>query len=141
MFKGRIISRSNVNGKIHTFQKDFDDYATYEEFLGDHPEYSPRNFLENFWNPWRGLERITPGGYTDTSQLPADTKHLPEGVDLEKYEKRRQEKRQTEAEKAEKRYSLERSKSYLEDYLKENMDDQDARSDLEKIEKELSVLT
>ena len=139
MFKWRIISRSNVNGKVHTFQKDFDDYDSYKEFVGQHPEYSPRSFLENFWNPWGTLDRYLPN-YGDSRLLPADTRHLPEGVDLEKYEKRRHEKRQTEAEKLAKKQSLERTVAYLTDYLEENPDDTEARSDLEKIEKELQPL-
>lgn len=138
MFRWRIISRSNVNGKVHTFQKDFDDYDTYQEFIGQNPEYSPRGFLENFWNPWGSLERYLPN-YEDTRTLPADTRHLPEGVDLDKYEKRRLEKRQSEAEKLQKKQSLERSEVYLKDYLEENPDDQDAKSDLEKIQKELKT--
>lgn len=139
MFRWRIISRSNVNGKVHTFQKDFDDYDSYQEFVGAHPEYSPRSFLENFWNPWASFDRYLPST-DDTRYLTADTRHLPEGVDLEKYEKRRAEKRQTEAEKLAKKQSLERTQAYLKDYLEENPDDQDARSDLEKVEKELSSL-
>ncbi len=75
-----------------------------------------------------------------TPALPADTRHLPEGIDLEKYEKRRLEKRQTEAEKIAKRHSLERTIAYLKDYLEENADDSDAKSDLEKVEKELEGL-
>lgn len=69
--------------------------------------------------------------------LPADTRHLPDGVDLEKYEKRRIEKRQTEAEKLQKKQSLERTQAYLKDYLEENPEDTDAKDDLEKIEKKL----
>lgn len=128
-----------MNGKVHTFQKDFDDYDTYQEFVGQHPEYSPRSFLENFWHPWGALDRHLPS-YEDTRLLPADTRYLPDGIDLEKYEKRRAEKRQTEAEKLEKKQSLERTESYLKDYLEENPDDKDAQSDLEKIQKELTSL-
>jgi hypothetical protein len=38
------------------------------------------------------------------------------------------------------RQSLERSESYLKDYLRENPEDTDAKDDLEKIEKELKAL-
>jgi hypothetical protein len=128
-----------VNGKVHTFQKDFDDYDSYQEFVGNHPEYSPRNLLENFWNPWSTFDKYLPTT-DDAHYLPADTRHLPEGIDLEKYEKRRIEKRQSEGEKLAKKQSLERTKAYLNDYLEENPNDTDAQSDLEKIEKELSSL-
>lgn len=125
-----------MNGKVHTFQKDFDDYDEYQEFVGTHPEYSSRGLLENFWNPWASLGRYLPS-YEESRLLPPDTRHLPEGVSLEKYEKRRLEKRQTEAEKLEKKQSLERTEAYLKDYLEENPEDKDAKGDLEKIQKEL----
>lgn len=129
-----------MNGKVHTFQKDFDDYDTYQEFVGQHPEYSPRAFLENLWNPWGLWENPLLTGHGSTlASLPADTRHLPEGVNLEKYEKRRAEKRQTEAEKLQKKQSLESTQSYLKDYLEENPDDTEARSDLEKVEEELKL--
>lgn len=141
MFKWRVVSRSNVNGKVHTFQKDFDDYDDYQKFVGENPEYDTSRLFTNFWNPWNIWDNPLLSGHGATlPSLPADVRHLPEGVDLEKYEKRRVEKRQTEAEKLEKRQSLERSKSYLTDYLEENPDDTEARSDLEKIEKELDTL-
>ena len=139
MFKWRIISRSNINGKVHSFQKDFDDYDAYHDFLETHPEYSPRQTLVDFWNPWSILDRNY-GSHVLSGHAPVDTKYLPEGVDLGKYETRRIEKRQSEAEKAQKRQSLERSKSYLEDYLSENSDDAEAKSDLEKINQEIQNL-
>lgn len=61
-------------------------------------------------------------------------------MNLEKYEKRRLERRQSEAEKAEKRHSLEQTQSYLKNYLEENPDDSEAKDDLTKIEKELASL-
>ena len=134
MFKWRIISRSNINGKVHSFQKDFDDYDSYQEFIGNNPEYAPRPFLTNFWNPWLAIDRPY------EASVPVDTKYLPDGIDLGKYENRRIEKRQSEAEKAQKKYSLERSKSYLEDYLAENPDDSEAKTDLEKIDSEIKLL-
>lgn len=141
MFKGRIISRSNVNGKVHTFQKDFDDYDTYQKFVSENPEYNTVDIFRNFWNPWGELDRFFGiGNGTHRETLPAPTKHLPEGVSLDKYERRRLEKRQSEAEKAEKRYTLEKSKTYLEDYLSENPEDQEAQDDLKKIESELQSL-
>lgn len=139
MFKWRVISRSNVNGKVHTFQKDFDDYDDYRAFLADHPDYVPRAILGNWWNPWSQWDPLLPDFQTNVA-LPADTRYLPEGVDLDKYEKRRLEKRQSEAEKIEKKHSLERMKAYLSDYIEENPDDTEAKSDLEKIEKELQSL-
>lgn len=139
MFKWRIVSRSNINGKIHTFQKDFDDYDTYQEFIGNNPEYSPRTLLENFWNPWSTYERFLPT-YRDAPTLVADTRHLPDGINLEKYEKRRAEKRQSESERLAKKQSLERTQAYLADYIAENPDDTEAKSDLEKIESEIKNL-
>lgn len=140
MFKGRIISRSNINGKLHTFQKDFDDYDDYQAFIEQNPEYDSPGFFRNPWGPWSVWDGIfTPIG-TESPALPADTRYLPEGVDLEKYEKRRYEKRQSEAEKSQKRYSLERSRDYLKDYLEENPEDPDAKKDLEKVEKGIKEL-
>ena len=139
MFKWRIISRSNINGKVHSFQKDFDDYDAYYDFIENNPEYSPRHALVDFWNPWSIFDRSYPT-HSLASHTPVDTKYLPEGIDLWKYETRRIEKRQSEAEKAQKKYSLERSKAYLEEYLVENPDDTDAKSDLEKINKEIQSL-
>ena len=136
MFKWRIISRSNINGKLHTFQKNFDDYDDYREFLDQNPEYASRAILGDWWNPWSAWDPRLPD-FQDTRYLPVDTRHLPEGVDLEKYEKRRAEKKQTEAEKIAKKQSLERTQAYLKDYLEENPDDSDARDDLVKIEWEL----
>ena len=138
MFKWRIISRSNIHGKVHTFQKDFDDYDAYQSFLGEHPEYSPQSALERLWNPWSYFDRALQIWQWSTPFV--DTKYLPEGFDLEKYEKRRAEKRQNEEEKIEKKQSLELTKVYLTDYLGENPDDSDAKSDLEKIESELKEL-
>ncbi len=79
--------------------------------------------------------------YPDNSySLPTNTKYLPEGIDLSKYENRRLEKRQSEAERLQKKYSLERSKAYLDDYIAENPDDADANADRERINKELQNL-
>ncbi len=140
MFKWRIVSRSNINGKVHSFQKDFDDYDTYQEFVANNPEYSPHSFLENFWSPMNFWNQFQPT-YQDTVRaIPGNTKYLPEGMDLSKYENRRIEKRQSEAEKLQKKYSLERSREYLEDYITENPDDTEAKKDMEKIEKELKTL-
>ncbi len=88
----------------------------------------------NFWNQFQPT-------YQDTVRaIPGNTKYLPEGMDLSKYENRRIEKRQSEAEKLQKKYSLERSREYLEDYITENPDDTEAKKDMEKIEKELKTL-
>ena len=123
-FHWRIISRSNVNGKVHTFQKDFDDYESYQQ-RSVQLRHHPRALLPR-------------GAVGHRPVLPH--RHLPEGVDLEKYEKRRTEKKQSEAEKIRKRHTLERTQAYLKDYLEEDPDDSDAKSDLEKVEKELSEL-
>lgn len=138
MFKWRIISRSNVNGKVHTFQKDFDDYDTYQEFIGKNPEYNIADSFQSFWNPWRMLDRFVLASPQDGQ---VDMKYLPEGIDLSKYEKRREEKRIKDAEQAERKRSLESSKVYLEDYIKDNADDAEAKADLKKIESELGGLT
>lgn len=140
MFKWRIISRSNINGKVHTFQKDFDDYDAYQEFVTKNPEYDTSNLFRNAWNPWSMWDRFFTPTYAPENILPANTKHLPEWIDLEKYEKRRVEKRQSETEKVEKRHTLDRTKSYLESYLAENPDDKEAKDDLAKVEKELASL-
>ena len=127
-----------MDGKVYTFQKGFDDYDDYQKFVGTHPEYSPESFLENFWNPWSLWDNTLLSNTGSTlPSLPIETRHLPEGVDLEKYEKRRAEKKQTEAEKIAKKQSLERTEAYLRDYIEENPDDSDAKSDLVKIEQEL----
>ncbi len=141
MFKWRIVSRSNMNGKIHTFQKDFDDYDDSQKFIGDNPEYDSTRLFQNFWNPWGIWEdTLLTGRGSTLPSLPTDSRHLPEGADLEKYEKRRLEKRQTEAENVMKLQSLERTKAYLSDYFEENPDDTEAKSDLEKIETELNSI-
>lgn len=140
MFKWRVVSCSNVNGKIHSFQKDFDDYDSYQEFIDKNPEYSSRMLTWNLWNPWRVLDWSQKVLGLENLMTPVDTKYLPAGIDLEKYETRRLEKRQTEAEKWEKKRSLERSKEYLEDYIAENPKDAEAKSDIEKIMKELKAL-
>ena len=139
MFKWRIISRSNINGKVHSFQKDFDDYDAYHDFIEHNPEYSPRHTLIDFWNPWSLFDRNYPVQALNPNNS-VDLKYLPEWVDLWKYETRRAEKRQSEAEKLQKKYSLERSKVYLEEYLSENPDDTDAQSDLDKIQNEIKLL-
>ena len=140
MFKWRIISRSNINGKVHSFQKDFDDYDSYQEFIGVNPEYSPRNFLENFYTPWNLLNSFPQTLDAENRNTPIDTKYLPEGIDLSKYQNRRLEKRQTEAQKMEKKNSLEKTLAYLEEYLKENSDHTEAKDDIEKIKAELKNL-
>ena len=124
-----------MDGKVHTFQKDFDDYDDYQKFVGAHPEYDSTRLFQNFWNPWSLWDNTLLSNTGSTlPSLPVETQHLPEGVDLEKYEKRRAEKRETEAEKLAKKQSLERTEAYLKDYLEENPDDSDARDDLVKIE-------
>lgn len=137
MFKWRIVSRSNVNGKVHSFQKDFDDYDDYQEFLVGHPEFNTQNFLDTFWNSWKSWD---PFLAPESPLLLADTRYLPEGVDLDKYEKKRFEKQIALEEKSQKKLSLERAQSYLDGYVQENPDDTDAKKDLEKIEKELKEL-
>ena len=142
MFKGRVISRSNINGKVHTFQKDFDDYESYRSFIEENPDFNTSRLFENVFHPlqfWSGFP-FTQNGSLLTNQSTL-TKYLPEWVNLEKYEKRREEKRIEQVEKAEKKQTLEKSKSYLMDYMNENPDDTEAREDLEKIEQELIRLT
>ena len=130
-----------MDGKVHTFQKNFDDYDDYQKFVGAHPEYDSTRLLQNFWNPWSLWDNTLLSNTGSTlPSLPVETRHLPEGVDLEKYEKRRAEKKQTEAEKIAKKQSLERTEAYLKDYLEENPDDSDARDDLVKIEWELESM-
>lgn len=139
MFKGKIVSRTNINGKVHTFQKDFDDYDAYQEFLSTHPEFN-QNLLGAI-NPWRMLDRFMGFSTPLRSELPAESKkYLPEGIDLDKYEKRREEKRQKMLANAERCRSLECGKAYLEEYLAENADDKEAQKDLEAITKELKDL-
>jgi hypothetical protein len=121
-------------------KKDFDDYDDYQRFVGENPEYDTANIFQRLWTPWNTWDRLFAPMGSEIPTLPADTRHLPEWVNLEKYEKRRFEKRQTEAEKAEKRHSLERTRAYLTDYLEENSDDTEAKSDLEKVEKEFSSI-
>lgn len=53
MFKGRVISRSNINGKVHTFQKDFDDYESYQSFLAENPDFNTTRIFENIWQPFQ----------------------------------------------------------------------------------------
>ena len=130
-----------MDGKVHTFQKDFDDYDDYQKFVGAHPEYDSTRLFQNFWNPWSLWDNTLLSNTGSTlPSLPVETRHLPEGVDLEKYEKRRAEKKQTETEKIAKKQSLERTEAYLKDYLEENPDDSDARDDLVKIEWELESM-
>ena len=98
MFQWCIISRSNINGKLHTFQKDFDDYDDYQKFVGDHPEYDSVRLFQNFWNPWSLYDNTLLSAKGSTlSSLPVDTRHLPEGISLDKYGQRRTEKKQSEA--------------------------------------------
>ncbi|GAB0174283.1 MAG: hypothetical protein HHAS10_01620 [Candidatus Altimarinota bacterium] len=139
MFKGRVISRSNVNGKVHTFQKDFDDYDAYRTFLDENPDFLPRAYLGDWWSPWKTWNPLL-SEFEEVRSLPADVRHLPEGVDLQKYEKRRLEKRQSESEKLLRKQSLESTEAYLKDYLEENPSDDEAKGDLEKVQKELQSL-
>lgn len=141
MFKGRIVSRSFVNGKAHTFQKDFDDYDAYQSFVQDHPEYDSTRILTSLFNPWAHWDSPLASLSSPQRMLPVETKHLPEGMDLEKYEQRRAEKRKNEADKLAKRQSLERSEAYLKDYLEENPEDRDAQQDLKSIQDSLKELT
>ena len=106
--------------------------------MNEHPDYAPRAYLGDWWSPWSLWDAMLPD--YQAPALPADTRLLPEGVALEKYEKRRLEKKQSEAEKIRKRHTLEKTQAYLKDYLEENPDDTEAKSDLEKVEKELEGL-
>ena len=142
-FFGHFVSGRNFHQRraSSAIQKDFDDYDSYQKFISENPEYNTKGLFQNFlggWNSPFDSFFALPGG---TQSLPADTKHLPDGVDLNKYENRRAEKRRLATQNAEKRYSLEQSKAYIQDYLTENPDDSDAQSDLEKIEKELKQLS
>ena len=139
MFKWRIISRSSVNGKIHTFQKDFDDYDAYRAFLDENPDFLPRATLGDWWSPWKNWNPLLPD-FEEIKALPWDIRHLPEWVDLDKYEKRRLEKRQSETEKLLKKQSLESTVAYLKDYIEENPNDSEAKEDLEKVENELASI-
>lgn len=103
MFQLRIISSSNVDGKVPTFQKDFEDYDSYREFMDQHPEYLSRAYLGNWWNPWSQWDPLLPD-FQDSTTLPFDSHYLPEDVDLDKYEKKWLEKSHGEAEKTEKKY-------------------------------------
>ncbi|MBC7498025.1 hypothetical protein H7170_00090 [Candidatus Gracilibacteria bacterium] len=60
MFKGRVVSSSNVNGKAHTLQKDFDDYTSYREFFDQNPEYLSRAYLGDWWSPWSQWDALFP---------------------------------------------------------------------------------
>lgn len=136
MFKWRIISRSNINGKVHTFQKDFDDYESYQDFIHQNPEYNTPRLFDSWIQPWAFWDNIFPQTYTPQITTPLQS-HLPEGVDLAKYEKRLQDKRVERAEIERKKSSLESSLSWIDKYLEENPEDQEAKEDREKIQKEL----
>lgn len=49
-----------MNGKVHTFQKDFDNYEDYRAYLDDHPEYIPRSYLGDWWSPWAQWDPLLP---------------------------------------------------------------------------------
>lgn len=139
MFKWRVISRSNINGKIHTFQKDFDDYEAYQEFVQQNPEYNTSRFLDTWTQPWSLWDNFFSSSRVPEISAP-NTVYAPEGIYLAKYEKRLQEKRVERAEVQKKKASFEASREWLSRYLEENPDDQEAKDDLEKVKKEIEAL-
>jgi hypothetical protein len=112
-----------VNGKAHTFQKDFTDFQSYRDFMGQYPEWYF-------------------GGLFETTQpeqflAPANAS----GIELEKYEQRRKEKIAINKERQHKKNSLERVRNYLQKYLEESPEDMEAQTDLKKVEEELQTYT
>ena len=138
MFKWRVVSRSNVNGKIYTFQKDFDDYDSYREFLDENPTYLSHAHLGDWWSPWAQWDPLL----SDYQESPDNgvNRHLPAWVSLDKYMKRLDDKRELEDEKTEKRESLASGKAFLMSYIDKNPDDQEAKDDLAKIDTEIKSL-
>ena len=97
--------------------------------------------LDNFWNPWSiWSDNTLPQLFASSHSPSLPAQHLPEGVDLTKYEKRFQDKKIQEHEKQQKKSSLEKTEQWLQNYLEQNPDDNEARDDLEKVKKEIEAI-
>lgn len=147
MFKGKIYSYTNINWKEKRFEKEFNNFEEYNDFLNSNPEFNTNNFLtgfdnylENFFNSKFALN--------PTYENNLSKKLLPESVDinLEKYEKEAkkidEEKEKNKQEKSLLEKTKEKLKWYLEKFKEEWKEDlvKNIKEDIKKIEEKLKKL-
>ncbi len=131
MFKWKIYTRQNIDGKMQSFEKSFDNYNEFVEFMNE------KGFPSN---------HLTSGDGSDTRRAIGNTQMPALPVDLGKYEKEIKKIQVQESKKRIRKKQLEHAKSKLEQYKntfesagnKELMIDVEA--DLLKIDQEIKTL-
>lgn len=157
MFKWKVYSYSNINGKEKRFEKEFDDISEYNNFLANTPEFSSfrspswgisfdslfdfNTYLDNFFH-----SRFSPVDESTTKRLSQAEEEQIFGIDLSKYENEIQRIEEEKQKKDEKKNMLEKSleklKTYLDRFKKEKRDDivKQIEEDIKKVEKDLEEL-
>ncbi len=137
MFQWKVITYCDIDGKTRRHQQEFDSYEDYVDFL--HTQQDVRShFRRTRWH--RGNIRWA----TSCHQLQEISQDID--VDIKKYRNSLKQIEQDEAQKNERKTSLELLKNKLTGYKEkfESLDQKelvkDVQKDLEKVEKELSAL-
>jgi len=142
MFQGKVYSYQNINGKEKSFEKTFDSYDEYRNFMWGNDSFSWflgsagsmfDSYLNNFFD-----RKMTLGPGNEDMQLP---------VNMNKYDEEIRKIDMSEQEKKRKREQLESAKTRLTEYKEKFQQSwkkdllKDVESDMKKIEDELKSLS
>lgn len=139
MFYARVCSCSrDRDGRVQRFDKSFSSPEEYRAFLTDNPGFRADRLLPRFGS----------FGWDDPTEYEtvADTPRLPEGVDLDRYERASREMELEERRKSQRKADLEAGKErlakYLERFRAAGRQDLSAsvEQDLRKIDEELASI-
>jgi len=150
MFKGKVYVYRNNNGKEEEFEKEFDNPQEFNNFRKTYhqPEFGgPFMWL---WD-WAHLQNyfnnlIDRRFWLESTEEPEEPKHLPNWVNLDKYEDELQKIEYKKAHRAEKLQELKDTLAKLKDYKKrfkaEGRNDmiEEIDKDIDSVQKELDEI-
>lgn len=150
MFKGKVYVYRNNNGKEEEFEKEFDNPQEFNNFRKTYhqPEFGgpfmwlwDRAHLQNYFN-----SLIDKRFWIEPMEESEEPKHLPNWVNLNRYEDELQKIEYKKAHKAEKLQELKDTLAKLKEYKKkfkaEGRDDmvEEIDKDIDSIQKELDEI-
>ena len=142
MFKGKVYVYRNNNGKEEEFEKEFDNPQEFNNFRKTYhqPEFGgpimwlgDRAHLQNYFN-----NLIDRRFWLESMEEPEEPKHLPNWINLDRYEDELQKIEYKKAHKAEKVQELKDTLAKLKDYKKKFK--AEGRDDIiEEIDKDIAT--
>ncbi len=151
MFKGKVTIIRNINGKEEKIEKEFKSPDEYQAFLREQNKQmaDPKLSLSEWGALGDFVDRIFEDKLNDFFLLDSSEPESASGelpVELEKYEKEaakiEKEKERKEAKKIEIKRAIDKLKSFVKTFEKEDKKDlaKSAKEDIKKLEDELKAL-